>query len=292
LRAAICAHPSHDLPSLVRRAGGLSVTQIDASLAVHCGTENCHAIARRSSNKQPGENRKRMRIGLIQSRGLGDIIIALPIAKYLFDRGNEVLWPIHEDFVPSFRAAARYVEFIPIKTDRLYSMYEVPLERLQSRGCERIVPLYSRLTDHDEIINKRFAASFRFDEYKYAVAGVPFREKWNLSLVRNREREERLFQDVFPGRDFVVCHLEGSSVKANLDVEAIAGGRAIVEITSRTDNILDWISVIERASLRIMIDSCFSNLTEQLQIAGPKVFIRRSEMAFTPVMLGDWTFAA
>ncbi len=233
-----------------------------------------------------------MRIGLIQSRGLGDIVIALPIAKYLFDRGNEVLWPIHEDFVPSFRAAAPYVEFIPIKSDRLYSMYEVPLERLQSRGCERIVPLYSRLTDRDDIVNKRFAASFRFDEYKYAVAGVPFREKWNLSLVRNREREERLFQEVYPGRDFVVCHLQGSSVKANLDVEAIARGRAVVGITSRTDNILDWISVIERASLRIMIDSCFSNLTEQLQIPGPKIFIRRSEMAFTPVMLGDWTFAA
>jgi hypothetical protein len=41
-----------------------------------------------------------------------------------------------------------------------------------------------------------------------------------------------------------------------------------------------------------MIDSCFSNLTEQLRIPGPKIFIRRSEMAFTPVMLGDWTFAA
>ena len=40
-----------------------------------------------------------------------------------------------------------------------------------------------------------------------------------------------------------------------------------------------------------MIDSCFSNLTEQLQIPGPKIFIRHAEMAFTPVMLGEWTFA-
>jgi len=232
-----------------------------------------------------------MRIGLIQSRGLGDIIIALPIAKYFSDRGNEVLWPVHEDFVPSFRSAAPYVEFIPIKKDHLHSMYEIPLECLQSRGCERIIPLYSRLTHHDDIINKRFAASFRFDEYKYAVAGVPFREKWNLRIVRDREREERLFQEVSAGHDFVVCHLQGSSVRANLDVEAIARGRHVIEITGRTDNIFDWISVIERASLRIMIDSCFSNLTDQLQIPGPKIFIRRSEMAFTPVMLGEWTFA-
>lgn len=233
-----------------------------------------------------------MKIGLIQSRGLGDIIIALPIAKYFFDRGNEVLWPIHEDFVSSFRVAAPYVEFIPIKKDRMHSMYEIPLECLQARGCERILPLYSHMTGRPDIINARFAKSFRFDEYKYAVAGVPFQEKWNLQIVRDRDREERLFQEVFPGCDFIVCHLQGSNLRAELDVGTIAAGRSIVEITSRTDNILDWISVIERASLRIMIDSCFSNLTEQLRIAGPKIFIRRSEMAFTPVMLGDWTFAA
>ena len=233
-----------------------------------------------------------MKIGLIQSRGLGDIIIALPIAKYFFDQGDEVLWPIHEDLVSSFRDAAPYVEFIPIKKDGPHSMYEVSLECLQARGCERILPLYSYMNHRPDIINGRFAKSFRFDEYKYAVAGVPFREKWNLHIVRNREREERLFQEVVTGRDFIVCHLQGSDVRANLDVAAIAGGRAVVEITGRSDNILDWISVIERASLRIMIDSCFSNLTEQLRIPGPKIFIRCSEMAFTPVMLGDWTFAA
>lgn len=117
-----------------------------------------------------------MRIGLIQSRGIGDIIIALPIARYFFDRGHEVLWPIHEDFVPSFRAAAPHVEFIPIKMDGVDSMYEVPLERLQSRDCQLIVPLYSRMVHRPDIINERFAKSFRFDEYKYAAAGVPFRE--------------------------------------------------------------------------------------------------------------------
>jgi len=232
-----------------------------------------------------------MRIGLIQSRGIGDIVIALPIARYFVDRGHEVLWPIHEDFIPSFRAAAPYVEFIPIKKDGVHSMYEVPLECLQSRDCRRIVPLYSRLDHRPDIINDKFARSFRFDEYKYAVAGVPFREKWNLRIARDREREERLFQEAGTGQDFVVCHLQASSVRAQLDVAAIAAGRDIVEITARTDSIFDWISVIERASLRIMIDSCFSNLTEQLQIPGPKIFIRHAEMAFTPVMLGEWTFA-
>jgi hypothetical protein len=232
-----------------------------------------------------------VKIGLIQSRGLGDVIIALPIAKFFVDRGNEVLWPIHEDLVPSFIGAAPYVEFIPVKKEGVNSMYEVPLECLKGRGCERIIALYSALRHRPDIINAKFAESSRFDEYKYAVAGVPFREKWNLQIARNGERERRLFQDVVTSNNFVVCHLQGGDVRAELDVKAIAGDREIVQITNRTESVFDWLLVIERASLRIMIDSCFSNLTEQLRIPGPKIFIRRSQMSFTPVMLGDWMFA-
>jgi hypothetical protein len=120
---------------------------------------------------------------------------------------------------------------------------------------------------------------------------VPFREKWNLQIVRNSERESRLFQDVVTSSNFIVCHLQASNVRAELDVKAIAGDREIVQITNRTESIFDWLAVIERASLRVMIDSCFSNLTEQLRIPGSKIFIRRSQMSLTPVMLSDWMFA-
>jgi hypothetical protein len=162
---------------------------------------------------------------------------------------------------------------------------------LEGRGCERIIALYCALRHRQDFINAKFAESFRFDEYKYAMAGVPFREKWNLQIVRNDGRERQLFQDVIASNNFVVCHLQGSAVRAELDVKTTAGDRDIVEITNRTENIFDCLSVIERASLRIMIDSCFSNLAEQLRIPGPKIFIRRSRMSFTPVMLGDWMFA-
>ena len=108
----------------------------------------------------------------------------------------------------------------------------------------------------------------KFDQYKYAVAGVPFREKWNLRINRNRDREEALFARVVRDKEFVVCHLTGSHFRADLDVQSMAGGRQVIEITDLTDNFFDWIAVIERASMRIMIDSCFSNLTDQLNIPG------------------------
>src|ERR1700733_7577700 len=87
---------------------------------------------------------------------------------------------------------------------------------------------------------------------------------------------------------FVVCHLSGSHFRADLDVQAMAGGRQVVEIADLTDNFFDWLLVIERASSRIMIDSCFANLTDQLGIPGHKVFLVRSAAQFTPVLLGDW----
>lgn len=47
-----------------------------------------------------------MRIGLVQTRGIGDIIIALPIAQSFVNDGHEVFWPIDSRFVSSFQAAA------------------------------------------------------------------------------------------------------------------------------------------------------------------------------------------
>jgi hypothetical protein len=70
----------------------------------------------------------------------------------------------------------------------------------------------------------------------------------------------------------------------------MAGGAPIIEITERSDNFLDWLTVIERASLRVVIDSCFANLIDQLQISGKNIFLVRSQWALTPVLLGDWGY--
>lgn len=230
-----------------------------------------------------------MKIGLIQSRGIGDIIISLPIAKFFVDRGDQVIWPISQRFIDAFRVAAPYVRFLPIveeRSDRWF--YDTPLELLESEKCERIIPLYSYLRDRPEVVDPILSQICKFDEYKYAVANVPFREKWRLALVRNLEREEKLFRRVVKRDEFVVFHLQGSTVAASIDKKAIAAGRPIIDISPVTNNPFDWLKVIESASIRVMIDSCFSNLTDQLNIPGKKIFIPRSSVLFTPVLLGDW----
>ena len=55
--------------------------------------------------------------GIIQLRGAGDIIIGLPIAKYIHNFGNDVYWVIDEIFYEAFQYAAPYINFIPLKPE-------------------------------------------------------------------------------------------------------------------------------------------------------------------------------
>jgi hypothetical protein len=238
------------------------------------------------------EGHAAVKIGLIQSRGMGDIIVALPIAKYYVDRGNEVYWPINEGLMPSFVNAAPYVHWLPVplKDDWVYA---VPLDMLKRAGCERIF-LTDLCVERPHLTNIAFALFLKFDEYKYAVAGVPFREKWNLSIVRDAAREQALFDRVVKTKDFIVAHLQGSNMTATFRLSSFASELVkdcqSIEITPLTDNIFDWLLVIERAALRITLDSCFANLIEQLKIPGRKLFIPRSIAHHTPVLQGDWAY--
>jgi hypothetical protein len=232
-----------------------------------------------------------MRIGLIQSRGIGDIIIALPIARYFVDRGDEIYWAIDKTFLPSFILSAPYVHWLPLEREGDW-YFDVPLKVLQNAGCERIITLYSYLENHKEISNRLFLECMKFDQYKYAIAGVPFREKWNLKIVRNLEREQKLFSEVVKNKNepFAVAHMHSPDFSPKLDIKPFVEGYPIVHIEPLTDNVFDWLAVIERASVRVMIDSCFSNLTDQMGIQGKKYYIHKVPIFFSPVLTSDWSY--
>jgi len=229
-------------------------------------------------------------LGLIQSRGIGDIIIALPIAKYYHDRGVEVYWPIDARFLPSFQNAVDYVKFIPFPFHpTIDGFLNTPVKLLQAVPCERKIPLYSFLSN-TPISNKALSTSLKFDEYKYAIAGVPFAEKWRLSIRRDPDREQALFEAVVKDREYVVSHRQGSNVQRQVLVPPAFQHLQCIEIDERTDCVFDWLRVLENARLLILIDSCFSNLVDQLGIKCEKQFILRSDIRFTPVLREDWSF--
>lgn len=236
-------------------------------------------------------------IGLIQTQGIGDLVIALPIATYFTDRGARVLWPVSELFVDFMQRAAPWIEFIgvpPAQTReeaRAY-LYDRPRAILEARGCDEIHSLYSRLEPPvPGGVNEAFARSLKFDEYKYAVTGVPFEEKWNLRIERDLARETALFDHLAVDEDYVCVHAQGSTGKeARFDVPPQWRERyRIIPVEPITDSPFDWLYLLEGAAKLVLFDSVFANLVEQLGLPNEKYFILRSPVGFTPVLKHAWT---
>lgn len=260
-------------------------------------------------------------IGLIQVRGLGDCIIILPIAKFFHAQGHTVHIALDERYCEQFKESAPYCNFVPVP----YSIFdaekgihneywfEYPYQMLKELNCDPIISFpqhESILIDkYPELINhlgNRIAGSFerhafdtkafkhlKFDEYKYYVAQLPLRLKWTLSLNRNLEREHALYDKlVDPKKKQIVCHLEGSNFSINSNsIKVSSDNYQIIKISpEHTDNIFDWLTILERADTILLIDSVFFNLVEQLNFTNKKYFIRRSPRESTPVIGNQWEF--
>ena len=234
---------------------------------------------------------KSKRLGIIQSRGLGDLIIALPIAKFYHDQGWQVYWPICEEFTPSMMMGAPWVKWIPIPTDQGPFFYDIPMQRLKNFNCDLILPLYQALTGH-KFHEELYFQHTKFDQYKYIKAGVPFLNKWLLNecITRDPIREQDLYNKLVTNPNYVVLHLEGSDKRVNIDRSIIPQDWQTIEITAQTNNIFDWLTIIERAQSLIMIDSVYSNLVDQLGLGDDRYFIPRSHIGLTPVQGQDWTW--
>jgi len=246
------------------------------------------------------------RIGLIQTRAIGDIIIALPIADYFIDRGDEVYWPIDGAYLRSFQEVKPEIHFISVEP-RGEIMYQTPLAQLRQLRCDRIISLYNALADC-AIVNQEGRTIFRqkavvdpgplaghmkFDEYKYAAAGVPFAKKWDLRLSRNMPREMELHERLSITRPYICRHVRGSNFCADFEIPADwQRDFQIIDITELTDSPFDWIYTLEHASKLLLIDSCFANLVEQLNLPVEKYLALRNPVTYTPVMRNQWTFIA
>lgn len=237
------------------------------------------------------------RLGLIQSRGLGDLIIALPIADHYRKQGWEIYWPIDQQFLPSMKSAAPWVHWIPLTVDpRGLYFYDIPLERLKNLKCDEIITLYQALSSLPELSTRPEFQIIKFDQAKYHIAEVPFTDKWRLSeiVTRNLDREITLKNKLLGDYTGPYCcvHLNGSTAKAQYDPNWIPPNYKIIEITEQTDNVFDWLTLLEGAEAIIAIDSVIANLVDQMMInqTVDSYFIPRSHIQLTPVMNGPWTY--
>lgn len=234
------------------------------------------------------------KLGIIQSRGLGDILIALPIAYFYHKQGWEIHWPICKEFIGSVKESAPWVNWSPLNTDKQgHFFYAAPHSYLKKLECEEILCLYQSLNVVPELSKVPWFQIQHFDEFKYSKAGVPFLEKWNLSecITRNLDKEQELFDKLVKNSTYYVTQFKGSTFTAVPDLSSIPSDWQRIDVDENiTDNIFDWLTIVERSTALLCIDSALSNLVDMLKLnVNDKYWIPRSHIHLTPVLGTSWT---
>jgi hypothetical protein len=237
--------------------------------------------------------------GIIQSRGIGDILLALPIARHYFEQGDAIVWPICEEFLPVFRDHAPWVNWVGVATDPQGRYFlETPLAVFREWGvdADEALYLYQYLRSNPELTDAEMVNILKFDQQKYQMAGVPFVKKWRLGacISRNSGRELALKDRLDLPKRYCVAHLNGSSARVDVAIvrQFIDPAVEIIDVdTVKTESIFDWLGVIEEAEIFVGIDSCYANMVDQLGIDRPELYwIRRSAWDLTPVLGSAWKF--
>ncbi len=238
------------------------------------------------------------RIGFIQSRGLGDVVIALPIAREYTRRGYEVYWPVCEPFYEGLVRAVPWIRWmsVPVDPQGLF-FYENPHRQLSALGITEELWMYQYLSSHPERTNRSWFAQFKFDQYKYASADVPFQKKWELAecITRDSQREQQLRELLDLKPRYMVYQGTASDLNYDIDLSVVEEGVQRVELREIEGySIFDWLGVIEGAESAILIDSVFANLIDQLEWTA-KIdcyYLRKwnRRVDGNPVFLGSWTY--
>ena len=205
---------------------------------------------------------KRERIlGIVQPGRIGDIIIVLPIAKWYYDEGYKVIWPVCEEFIPLFDYV-NYVEPFKIPGKVATSSYSMSITALRSIGVDHIIDLGIGF-GKDE--TNWISSKLHFNEWKYKEANVPFKERFNLQINRDLRKEYELWQFVkqqnnLNGDNYSVIHDEGTKGPFKFDKKGVR------IFPAQGYTVFDWIGIMEKAKHLYCVDSCISNLADQLKI--------------------------
>lgn len=200
------------------------------------------------------------RLGIIQPGKIGDIIICLPIAKWYADKGYQVFWPVDKNIINNFLGYIDYVNFIPIDFN-----CNIAYQTCYELNCTTLLDLAFSIPEANNYNTVNYIKQdlFCFDEFKYHLADVPFSEKWNLKLKRNEAKEQAVLNSVGSDSYFLVQDTS-SDYRREIIIQSTNDVR--VDIDRRSTSVFDWISTLQNAKKLILIESCFSNLVDQLGI--------------------------
>lgn len=202
------------------------------------------------------------RLGIIQMGKIGDILILLPIAEHYNKIGYEIIWPIDKNIIKNFLEYIDYVKFIPCEYD-----CNDARKICNDYCCNTIIDFSFGLPNENSLNKKDYYEQdiYSFDEYKYQIANINFENKWNLKINRDLEKEKELYNKLVKNENYIVTQENSSDFKVTLKIPENTNEQRI-EISKQTESIFDWLTILENAKKHILIESCFTNLIDQLNI--------------------------
>jgi hypothetical protein len=226
------------------------------------------------------------KIGLLQPGRLGDIVICLPIANYFYKKGYKIIWPVFENYINDLVNVVDYVNFIPVSNN----IYQCINESKKAFSLYKNIQIYDiaatfpNSTCTEEYVKQGDGfGSVTFDRFKYNVCNVPFEEKWNLSIKRDVQDEEKVYNEMVKTSCYNILGLQHSQGK--IDVEYISNYPNI--LINQKYNFFSWLKVLENAKSIILVDSAMSNLVEQMNLTNKKILITKPKQP-QPYFKNNW----
>lgn len=118
------------------------------------------------------------------------------------------------------------------------------------------------------IIGFENSHSKSWDEYFYYQHNIDFSHRWDSFKVdRDMERELKLYGNLNPtNEEYVIVHKKGSDGIDRIDYSKIDGNFKKIFVENYTDNIFDYLTLIERAKEIHCIESSFHVLVDSLEL--------------------------
>ena len=226
------------------------------------------------------------KIGIIQPGRLGDLFICLPIAKYYSKKGYKVYWPVMVDYVNLAHFIADYAIFIPVTSD-VYKCVDEARDALKYHKVYKVIDIAatfpgSTCTEEYVKLGDGFGEE-KFDEFKYRLAKVPFKNKWDLQYTRDLDREQEVYDLYVKEKKYDVVGLKHSRGEANVQV---LSKNQVIHINEK-HRIVDWRKVLEGAEHIVLVDSAMANFVEQLNLPNKKTLVTKPGQP-TPTFKNKW----
>lgn len=233
---------------------------------------------------------------IIQPGRIGDIIICLPIADYYHNQGYKITWFVHESMAVLFD----YVDYVNcsiIKNSEGDLRHSVPiiykkLASVKPGEKDIILDLSIGFAGHKDD-NSWKNEGLSFDRWKYKEAKVTFGMKYLLNIKRNKQKEKRLANLLRLPSAYNVIHEVGSRGSYQFTQEVNIRTVPVLPIENFT--VFDWIPILNGAKKIFCVDSCISNLINQLSIGIGRRFFRPWDRVRTqkrkilmPEIASDW----